>query len=587
MKRENLVNLLYELTKNARRSDRELAKTLGLSQPSIGRLRKILEEEAILQYAAIPDLSYIGFDLMVFTLYRRKEPLQPIMKGTGEWLNGQPNVLFLSEGQGMDADGVAISIHKDYADFSEFHKEFRQEMNPYLETCKTFMVSLRGHKIARFFPFNESVKHALDNPSLFTPQTGRSRRSILAHILKTGPVLNVGDGETVIATYTSATDKMKIFSAYVREGLENGDAVAYNYPAEEERTVRAELERHGVDVKEYENDGSLSLESLPAHFMSTGKLDFKKAADESVEWWIDKEEKGYKHIRFIEDLGDLSFFDKQGVRAQYFNEYWFEPRWSDPAVSKWVEHNESGEVVYARFLKEITAINVENMSQEELHELIRAFHIERNASARAPTRNIDLLEYSNAFSRGFGLVHRELLGRKILMEVDPTLDFEMSVRDFADESIANVEPIYVFTSNMGTLRKSLDKYPAVKFILTRVSKLGVEEEAQKEAYIPMDNVDLILDSLDKVLQAYSTGNVSIVFDLLSDLFSSHNPERIFNLLYQALQLLSSKRATALFLFNANAHDPRIVSRLRNMFYNQLVCSKEGVKVVKLRKIDEQ
>ncbi len=581
------MNLLYELTKNARRSDRELAKTLGLSQPSIGRLRKILEEEAILQYAAIPDLSYIGFDLMVFTLYRRKEPLQPIMKGTGEWLNGQPNVLFLSEGQGMDADGVAISIHKDYADFSEFHKEFRQEMNPYLETCKTFMVSLRGHKIARFFPFNESVKHALDNPSLFTPQTGRSRRSILAHILKTGPVLNVGDGETVIATYTSATDKMKIFSAYVREGLENGDAVAYNYPAEEERTVRAELERHGVDVKEYENDGSLSLESLPAHFMSTGKLDFKKAADESVEWWIDKEEKGYKHIRFIEDLGDLSFFDKQGVRAQYFNEYWFEPRWSDPAVSKWVEHNESGEVVYARFLKEITAINVENMSQEELHELIRAFHIERNASARAPTRNIDLLEYSNAFSRGFGLVHRELLGRKILMEVDPTLDFEMSVRDFADESIANVEPIYVFTSNMGTLRKSLDKYPAVKFILTRVSKLGVEEEAQKEAYIPMDNVDLILDSLDKVLQAYSTGNVSIVFDLLSDLFSSHNPERIFNLLYQALQLLSSKRATALFLFNANAHDPRIVSRLRNMFYNQLVCSKEGVKVVKLRKIDEQ
>ncbi len=458
-------------------------------------------------------------------------------------------------------------------------------MNPYLETCKTFMVSLTGHRIARFFPFNESVKHALDNPSLFTPQIRRTRRSILAHILKTGPVLNVGEGETVIATYTSATDKMKIFSAYVREGLENGDVVAYNYPAEEERTVRAELERHGVDVEEYEKDGSLSLESLPAHFMSTGKLDFKKAADESVEWWIDKEEKGHKYMRFIEDLGDLSFFDKQGARAQYFNEYWFEPRWSDPAVSNWVEHNESGEVVYSRFLKEITAINVENMSQEELHELVRAFHVERSVRARAPTKNIDLLEYANAFSRRFGLVHRELLGRKILMEVDPTLDFEMSVKDFADESIANVEPIYVFTSNMGTLRKSLDKYPAVKFILTRVSKLGVEEEAQKEAYIPVDNVDLILDSLDKILKAYSTGNVSIVFDLLSDLFSSHNPERIFNLLYQALQLLSSKRATALFLFNANAHDPKIVSRLRNMFYNQLVYSKEGVKVVKLREID--
>jgi len=128
MKREKLVNLLYELTKNSRRSDRDLAKTLGLSQPSIGRLRKILEEEAILQYTAIPDLSYVGFDLMVFTLYRRKEPLEPIMKGTEQWLNEQPNVLFLSEGQGMEADRVAISVHKDYADFSEFHKEFRREM---------------------------------------------------------------------------------------------------------------------------------------------------------------------------------------------------------------------------------------------------------------------------------------------------------------------------------------------------------------------------------------------------------------------------------------------------------------------------
>jgi hypothetical protein len=171
------------------------------------------------------------------------------------------------------------------------------------------------------------------------------------------------------------------------------------------------------------------------------------------------------------------------------------------------------------------------------------------------------------------------------MEFDPALDFELTVEDYANEAIANVEPIYVFTSATGTLRKSLGKYPAVKFISTYVSKAAVKKECEKEAFIPVDNIELILDSLDNVIKAYPEANVSIVFDLLSDLFSSHNPERIFNFIDQALQLLSSKRTTALFLFNTNAHDPKIVSRLRNMFYNQLVHSKEGVKQVKLPSIE--
>jgi len=77
MKQEKLIRLLCELIKNSRRSDRDLAKILGFSQPSVSRLRKILEREVILQYTAIPDFSYLGFDLIVFTLYRMKESLQP------------------------------------------------------------------------------------------------------------------------------------------------------------------------------------------------------------------------------------------------------------------------------------------------------------------------------------------------------------------------------------------------------------------------------------------------------------------------------------------------------------------------------
>jgi DNA-binding MarR family transcriptional regulator len=47
MKQENLIRLFFELIKNSKRSDRDLARILDISQPIVTRLRKVLEKEAI------------------------------------------------------------------------------------------------------------------------------------------------------------------------------------------------------------------------------------------------------------------------------------------------------------------------------------------------------------------------------------------------------------------------------------------------------------------------------------------------------------------------------------------------------------
>lgn len=73
MKREKLIKLLFALIKNSKRSDRDLAKRLGFSQPTVTRSRKALEKEAIEQYTIIPNLSYLGFDMIAFTLFRSKQ----------------------------------------------------------------------------------------------------------------------------------------------------------------------------------------------------------------------------------------------------------------------------------------------------------------------------------------------------------------------------------------------------------------------------------------------------------------------------------------------------------------------------------
>jgi DNA-binding Lrp family transcriptional regulator len=154
MKQEKLVKLLFELIKNSKRSDRDLAKILDISQPTVTRLRKILEKDAIKQYTVIPNLSYLGFDIIALTLFRSKELVHPLVENGQKWAKQQPNVVYVSTGQGIDSDGIVVSIHKNYADFVKYYQLFRRDWGKYLEDFKIFLISEKGSIIMKHFSFN-------------------------------------------------------------------------------------------------------------------------------------------------------------------------------------------------------------------------------------------------------------------------------------------------------------------------------------------------------------------------------------------------------------------------------------------------
>jgi DNA-binding Lrp family transcriptional regulator len=158
MKHEKLVKLLFELIKNSKRSDRDLAKTLNISQPTVTRLRKTLEKEAIEQYTVIPDLSYMGFEIAAFTFARTKELVHPLWDKGKKWSNTQPNVIFVSTGQGMGEDAIIVSIHKDYADFVKFYQIFRRDWGEELQNFSTFLISIRGSVVMKPFSFNYLIE---------------------------------------------------------------------------------------------------------------------------------------------------------------------------------------------------------------------------------------------------------------------------------------------------------------------------------------------------------------------------------------------------------------------------------------------
>jgi DNA-binding Lrp family transcriptional regulator len=149
--------LLWELMKNSRRSDRELAKVLGTSQPTVSRRRIIIEKSFIDGYTAIPKWEKIGFELVAFTFVKHKiKYAKPEVRAAGfkkveEWMMKQPNVILAIDGQGMGWDGVCISFHKSYSDFTEFMRKHNSELSELLIETQSFIADINPTTIRKPF----------------------------------------------------------------------------------------------------------------------------------------------------------------------------------------------------------------------------------------------------------------------------------------------------------------------------------------------------------------------------------------------------------------------------------------------------
>jgi len=145
--KEKMKRLLFELVKNSKNSDRNVAKILGVSQPTITRMRKKLEEKTIIEYTVTPNLTELGYELMALTFVsirgsvkleeERREKLE-------KWMMEQPNIVFACDGNGMGTNAMMVSIHKDYTDFLGLVTKIRTEWSETLREIKTFVSSIEG-----------------------------------------------------------------------------------------------------------------------------------------------------------------------------------------------------------------------------------------------------------------------------------------------------------------------------------------------------------------------------------------------------------------------------------------------------------
>ncbi len=143
------LKLLSELMKNSKTSDRELAVRLGVSQPTVSRIRARLEKEGyIKEYTMIPDFSKLGFEIMTVTLVKlrrelTKEELDKIWKFAEGFTKKNPFAYMMAaDGHGLGYNRMIVALHKDYSDFVRFVKATREVPFAELGAFDSFMISL-------------------------------------------------------------------------------------------------------------------------------------------------------------------------------------------------------------------------------------------------------------------------------------------------------------------------------------------------------------------------------------------------------------------------------------------------------------
>ena len=161
------LKVLSELMKNSRRSDRELAKALGVSQPTVTRVRgKLEKEEIIKEYTIIPDFNKLGYKITALTFAKfHNQPSPSVLQEAKEVAQRRlaeiGEAVIIERGIGLDSNGVVISFHRDYSSYLKMQEWLKQFnfIGPY--DLSSFLINLDDQVHYRYLTFSTLAEHLL------------------------------------------------------------------------------------------------------------------------------------------------------------------------------------------------------------------------------------------------------------------------------------------------------------------------------------------------------------------------------------------------------------------------------------------
>ncbi|MBI2649242.1 MAG: hypothetical protein HYU03_07785 [Thaumarchaeota archaeon] len=176
------------------------------------------------------------------------------------------------------------------------------------------------------------------------------------------------------------------------------------------------------------------------------------------------------------------------------------------------------------------------------------------------------LPVEHPFTRALNIESGYLSGKKFLIEVDPSVAYEQTLKDFSVESLSDGFLVYVFTARGGPVYSSLSTILGVRlYVLTTRVSYPTPGEQPNEVAVPQNDQAIILDVIDKTVHANPEGKVTIIYDNLSDIILSAGFEETYKFLKQINEIINDPRVNSLFILTAGAHPAENVSLIRSLF----------------------
>nr|NIM46562.1 winged helix-turn-helix transcriptional regulator [Candidatus Aenigmarchaeota archaeon] len=143
--KKRIQQVFFELIKNSKKSDRDIAKKLKISQPTVTRIRKNLEKNGyIIEYSVMPNLPKLGFEIGAFIFFNVDRRKNEKMKHDGhKWIAKHPNIIFAAGGDGIRGKNCMIaSLHKNFTGYTKFIRSFKTMFGNYIKDVESFLVPL-------------------------------------------------------------------------------------------------------------------------------------------------------------------------------------------------------------------------------------------------------------------------------------------------------------------------------------------------------------------------------------------------------------------------------------------------------------
>jgi hypothetical protein len=414
-----------------------------------------------------------------------------------------------------------------------------------ISVCWGFFGVLTLFQIAAgglFLPTSQSIGLAADSLLFVLIAFALREPTILGRIVTSGQTVNQAvysnPSTDTIVLYNTESDRRSLVETFVKDGLASGQNVVFQVTKAEVPFYRAILKSSAL------TDSSLGEHSVtiqPIEGTSVPKEingSLPASASSERRELVDLDELDLDHVRDVVDRISIS---DSSQRSKHIGRIW--------------------------------ALNVEGA-----HPGVVALLQQTNPTARV----IDLAMQQDSFSSMVNAKHQDILGNRLLLEYEPTARYEEIVQKFVREFQANVESVAIFTSAGSPIYRQFRDQRNISLFSFSTKTSSPARLSDEQVLLPERDTSLLLDAVDKLLQALSRKRIGIVFDVFTDIILSQGFEKAYGVLSSVVEMTESEMASILVLINYGALEPRALGAVQGLFRSQLRFNFEGLTVIKMQ-----